>query len=116
MPTVPDRLIQQAVQQRPTALWDPHFSEHSYEYRPGRSAHDAIRAAQSYVLEGKSWMVDLDIEAFFDQVNHDLLMHKVAQTVRDKRVLRLIGDRLRADLELDGQRPNARQAHRKAAR
>lgn len=104
IPTVTDRLIQQAVQQRLTALWDPTFSVHSYGYRPGRSAHDAIRAAQGYVLEGKSWVVDLDIEAFFDNVNHDLLMHKVAQTVRDKRVLRLIGDTLRADLELDGQR------------
>ena len=104
IPTTQDRLIQQAAQQQLTALWDPHFSEHSYGYRPGRSAHDAIRAAQGYVREGKSWVVDLDIEAFFDNVNHDLLMHKVAQTVRDKRVLKWIGNTLRADLELGGQR------------
>ena len=109
IPNTQDRLIQQATQQELTRLWDAEFSEHSYGYRPGRSAHDAIRAAQGYIQAGKSWVVDVDIEAFFDHVNHDRLMHLIKRTVKDKRVLRYIGDSLRADLVLDGQRSKRTQ-------
>jgi RNA-directed DNA polymerase len=98
IPTVQDRIIQQAVVQVMSAQVDESFSEHSYGYRPGRSAHDAIKAAQSYLQSGKSWTVDLDISAFFDQVNHDILMHRVGQVVRDKRLLRVIGRYLRAGI------------------
>lgn len=103
IPTVQDRIIQQAVQQRLSLIFEPQFSEHSYGFRPGRSAHDAVRAAQGYVREGKSWVVDIDISAFFDHVNHDILMERVARTIRDKRVLKLIGRYLRAGMRVDGQ-------------
>lgn len=92
IPTVLDRLIQQALSQSLTEIFDPLMSTHSYGYRPGRSAHDAIKAAQRYVQEGKDWVVDIDISAFFDHVNHDILMHRIGQSVRDKAVLRLIGE------------------------
>lgn len=104
IPTTQDRVIQQAVQQQLTQLWDPHFSPHSYGYRPGRSAHDAIKAAQGFIQEGKTWMVDIDIVAFFDEVSHDRLMHLVGRTVRDKRLLKYLGKTLRADLILEGKR------------
>ncbi|UZE22668.1 group II intron reverse transcriptase/maturase [Pseudomonas sp. B21-056] len=99
-----DRLIQQSVQQLLTQLWDVRFSEHSYGFRPGRSNLDAIRAAKAFVLEGKTWVVDIDIEAFFDQVNHDRLMSLISQDVHDKRLMRYLGQTLRADMLLDGQR------------
>lgn len=102
IPTVQDRIIQQAVQQQLSTLFEPTFSDYSYGYRPGRSAHDAMRAAQGYVQAGKGWVVDIDISAFFDHVNHDILMHRVSQHVRDKRVLKLIGRYLRAGMQLDG--------------
>lgn len=109
IPTVQDRLIQQAIAQVLSLGWEGSFSPHSYGYRPGRSAHDALRAAQGYFNEGKSWVVDLDISAFFDEVNHDILMHRVAQKEGDKRVLHLIGRYLRADIEIEGQRHGRRQ-------
>jgi RNA-directed DNA polymerase len=90
IPTVLDRLIQQAVLQVLQVQWDPTFSEHSYGFRPGRSAHQAVAAAQQYMTEGLRWVVDLDLEKFFDRVNHDRLMAAVAQRVKDKRVLKLI--------------------------
>lgn len=102
IPTVQDRIIQQAIQQQLSVLFEPTFSDHSYGFRPGRSAHDAIRAAQGYVQEGKDWVIDIDISAFFDHVNHDILMHRVSRQVRDKRVLKLIGRYLRAGLLLEG--------------
>jgi RNA-directed DNA polymerase len=74
IPTVIDRLIQQAIHQKLGPLWEPEFSEHSYGFRPGRSAHDAVRAAQQHVRAGKSWVVDIDLKSFFDRVNHDRLM------------------------------------------
>ena len=77
-------------------IWEPRFSEHSYGFRPGRSARDAVRAAQGYAREGRDWVVDLDITRFFDHVNWDILMGKIAQVIRDKRVLKLIGKYLRA--------------------
>lgn len=102
IPTVQDRLIQQAVQQVLSRVLEPTFSDGSFGYRPGRSAHDAVRRAQQYVMEGKRWVVDLDISAFFDEVNHDILMTRVGRHVRDKRVLKLIGRYLRAGLKQDG--------------
>jgi RNA-directed DNA polymerase len=102
IPTVQDRLIQQMMLQALTAIFDPMFSEHSYGFRPGRSAQDAVRAAQQYAQGGKDWVVDFDIAKFFDQVNHDILMGRIAQVIRDKRVLHLIGKFLRRGATVDG--------------
>lgn len=105
IPTVQDRLIQQAIHQQLSKLWEPEFSDHSHGFRPGRSAHDAVREAQGYIREGKSWVVDIDLKGFFDEVDHDKMMHLVSQKVRDKRLLRLIGDYLRAPMQrADGSR------------
>ncbi|GAW92296.1 RNA-directed DNA polymerase, partial [Calderihabitans maritimus] len=90
IPTAKDRLIQQALLQVLTPIFEPQFSEASYGFRPGRRAHDAVRTARQYVEEGYEWVVDLDIEKFFDRVNHDILMARVARKVKDKRVLTLI--------------------------
>ncbi len=90
IPTVLDRWIQQAVMQVLQKRWDRTFSEHSYGFRPGRSAHQAVAAAQKYIAEGYRWCVDLDLEKFFDQVSHDKLMAKIAERVSDKRMLKLI--------------------------
>jgi RNA-directed DNA polymerase len=90
IPTVVDRFIQQAVMQVLQEQWDPTFSRHSYGFRPGRSAHQAVAAAQQYQADGYRWVVDLDLEKFFDKVNHDRLMAAVAQRVADKRLLKLI--------------------------
>ena len=90
VPCVVDRLIQQAVLQVLQEQWDPTFSEHSYGFRPGRSAHQAVAQAQRYVAEGYNIVVDLDLEKFFDRVNHDGLMARVAARISDKRVLKLI--------------------------
>ena len=102
IPTVIDRLVQQALLQVLQPIFDPRFSESSYGFRPGRSAHDAVRAAQGYVREGKDWVVDIDIARFFDVVNHDILMRRVAEVIRDKRVLGLIGRYLRAGVLTEG--------------
>jgi len=91
IPTVLDRLVQQAVMQVLQRRWDPTFSEHSYGFRPKRSAHQAVAKAQEYMASGHRWVVDLDLEKFFDRVNHDRLMAAMARRVSDKRVLRLIG-------------------------
>jgi RNA-directed DNA polymerase len=90
IPTVLDRLIQQALHQVMQPFFDPNFSERSYGFRPGRDAHQAVRQAQAYVSQGRRWVVDIDVEKFFDRVNHDMLMSRVARRVTDKRVLRLI--------------------------
>jgi group II intron reverse transcriptase/maturase len=95
IPTVLDRFIQQMLLQAMTPIWEPRFSEHSYGFRPGRSAQDAVQAAQKYAQEGKDWVVDFDITKFFDHVQHDILMGKIAEVIRDKRVLGLIGKYLR---------------------
>src|SRR5271155_4003734 len=87
---VVDRLIQQAMLQVLQERWDPTFSEHSYGFRPGRSAHQAVAQAQRYIADGYNVVVDLDLEKFFDRVNHDSLMARVAARVSDKRVLKLI--------------------------
>jgi reverse transcriptase-like protein len=91
IPTVLDRFIQQAVMQVLQRRWDPTFSEHSHGFRPKRSAHQAVAKAQQYIAAGHRWVVDLDLEKFFDRVNHDKLMAAIARRVTDKRGLRLIG-------------------------
>lgn len=90
IPCAIDRVIQQAILQRLQPLWDPTFSEHSYGFRPGRSAHQAVAQAQAYVIEGHHFVVDLDLAKFFDRVHHDRLMAAVAARISDRRVLRVI--------------------------
>ena len=102
VPTVQDRFIQQLLLQVMTPIWEPMFSEHSYGFRPGRSAQEAMRAAQRNAEEGKTWVVDIDITKFFDHVSHDILMGRIAQVIRDKRVLHLIGKYLRRGAMVEG--------------
>src|SRR5712691_5317493 len=102
IPTVLDRFIQQAVMQVLQRRWDRTFSEHSYGFRPKRSAHQAVQAAQQYIAEGYRWVVDLDLEKFFDRVNHDKLMAKIAERVSDQGMLKLIRAFLRAGVMEDG--------------
>jgi RNA-directed DNA polymerase len=102
IPTVLDRFIQPLLLQVMTPIWEPQFSQHSYGFRPGRSAHDAVRAAQRHAREGKDWVIDLDITKFFDHVNWDILMGKLGNVIRDKRKLKLIGKYLRAGAMIDG--------------
>ena len=83
IPTVMDRFVQQLLLGVLQPIFEPRFSEHSYGFRPGRGAHDAIKAAQKYVQEGKEWVVDIDISKFFDHVNHDILMAKIGAVIRD---------------------------------
>src|SRR5664279_2058836 len=102
IPTVLDRFIQQAVMQVLQRRWDRTFSDHSYGFRPGRSAHQAVAQAQRYIAEGHGWCVDLDLEKFFDRVNHDKLMGQIAKRVEDKRLLKLIRAFLNAGVMENG--------------
>ena len=102
IPTVVDRFVQQLLLQVLTPMYEPRFSARSYGFRPGRSAHEAVRAAQGYVKQGKRYVVDLDIEKFFDHVNHNLLMHQLRQVVGDVRVRTLIGRYLKAGIMIEG--------------
>ena len=102
IPAVLDRMIQQAVLQVLQGEWDATFSPHSHGFRPGHSAHQAVAEAQQYVREGRAWVVDLDLEKFFDRVNHDRLMAAVARRVADKRLLRLIRAYLKAGVMENG--------------
>ena len=102
IPTVLDRLIQQALLQVLQPKIDPSFSQHSYGFRPNRSAHDAVRRAKQFVQEGRGWVVDIDLEKFFDRVNHDMLMGRLAGRIADRRVLRLIRGYLNAGILVNG--------------
>lgn len=109
IPTVLDRLIQQAMAQVLLPIFDPDFSEASYGFRPGRSAHDAIHRVRDYIRQGYRVAVDADLSKFFDTVDHDLLMNRVGRKVRDQRVLRLVGKYLRAGVMIDGRRRETRK-------
>jgi len=102
IPTVVDRLIQQAIAQVLTPLFEPGFSTHSYGFRPGRRAQDAVKAAQGYIRQGYTWVVDIDLEKFFDRVHHDKLMARVARVVKDRRVLALIRKYLESGVMVNG--------------
>lgn len=102
IPTVLDRFVQQLLLQVLTPIFEPLFSQHSHGFRPGRSAHDAVRAAQAYATAGKDWVVDIDISKFFDCVHHDILVFRIGQTIRDKRVLKLVGLYLRSGVMVEG--------------
>ena len=102
IPTVLDRLIQQAIHQILSPLWEPEFSPHSYGFRPGRNAAQAVKAAQGYVNSGQRWVVDMDLEKFFDRVNHDVLMARVGRRVKDRRMLNLIRRYLQSGIMQDG--------------
>jgi len=109
IPTVTDRVIQQAMAQVLTPIFDPDFSEFSFGFRMGRSAHNAVRQVREYIRQGYRIAVNLDLRKFFDSVNHDVLMHRVARRVRDKRVLRLIGKYLRAGVMVNGRLQQTRK-------
>jgi RNA-directed DNA polymerase len=102
IPTVLDRVIQQAMAQLVEQIWDPTFSEFSYGFRPGRSAHDAVLQSKQYLLDGYTYVVDMDLSKFFDRVNHDRLMSRLATRVKDKRVLKLIRRYLNAGTMING--------------
>ncbi len=104
IPTVVDRLIQQAIAQQLSAIVDKSFSDSSYGFRPGRNAWQAVQQAQRYIRGGKRWVVDMELEKFFDRVDHRLLMTRLARTIKDRRVLKLIRRYLKAEIVRDGQR------------
>jgi group II intron reverse transcriptase/maturase len=101
IPTMKDRVVQQAIHQELSVHYEPYFSESSFGFRPGRSAHMAILQAVEFVKEGREWVVDIDLENFFDRINHDRLMQRITKTVSDKRLLRLINSFLKAGM-MDG--------------
>lgn len=102
IPAAVDRVIQQAILHVLSPQWDETFSENSFGFRPGRSAHDAVAQAQQYLEEGYTWVVDMDLEKFFDRVNHDVLMSRIARRVEDKRLLKLIRAFLNSGVMIDG--------------
>jgi group II intron reverse transcriptase/maturase len=102
IPTVLDRFIQQALYQVLSPIYEPTFSAHSYGFRPGRNAHQAVLRAKGYIAEGYGWVVDMDLEKFFDRVNHDILMGRLAKRIEDKRVLRVIRRYLQAGVMVNG--------------
>jgi group II intron reverse transcriptase/maturase len=102
IPTVLDRVIQQAIAQIVEQIWDPIFSEFSYGFRPGRSAHDAVLQSKQFLLDGYTYVVDMDLSKFFDRVNHDRLMSRLATGIKDKRVLKLIRRYLNAGTMING--------------
>ena len=117
IPVVLDRFIQQAILQVLTPIFDPHFSESSYGFRPGRSAHDAVLKARQYVEEGYRCVVDIDLEKFFDTVNHDMLMARVARRVKDKRLLKLIRRYLTSGIMYEGVvQVHVKREHRRGRR
>lgn len=102
IPTIGDRVVQQSIQTELQRVFDPFFSENSYGFRPGRSAHQAIERASEYVKEGKIWVVDIDLKSFFDEINHDRLMNRLRNSISDKKLLKLIHQLLRAGLMQGG--------------
>lgn len=102
IPTVLDRFVQQLILQVLQPIFDPTFSEHSHGFRPGRRAHDAVRKAQQYIQDGYRWVADVDLEKFFDRVNHDVLMGKLQNRIEDRRMLRIIYHYLKAGIMADG--------------
>lgn len=102
IPTVIDRFIQQAIAQVLSSIYDPTFSEHSYGFRPKRSAHDAVKKAKRFITEGNRWVVDIDLEKFFDRVNHDKLMGLLAKRIEDKHLLQLIHKYLKTGIMING--------------
>lgn len=102
IPTVTDRFIQQAIAQILSLMYDPVFSDHSYGFRPNRSAHDAVKKAKGYIQEGHRWVVDIDLEKFFDKVNHDKLMGTLAKRIKDKQLLKLIRQYLESGVMING--------------
>jgi len=102
IPTVVDRFIQQALLQVLTPMYDPGFSDHSFGFRPGRNAHQAVRTAKEYIAQGNEWVVDIDLEKCFDRINHDILMGRLARKISDKRILRLIRRYLQAGVMVNG--------------
>ena len=116
IPTVTDRLIQQALLQVLQPILDPTFSHHSYGFRPGRSAHEAVQAAQAYVQSGRRVVVDVDLEKFFDRVNHDILIDRVQKRIGDAGVIRLIRAYLNSGIMMDGVVQERARGRRKAVR
>lgn len=106
IPTVVDRMIQQAIAQELTKIYDPSFSENSFGFRPNRSAQEAIKKAKVYINQGNKWVVDMDLEKFFDKVNHDILMERLSKRIKDKRVLRLIRKYLESGIMINGIKVN----------
>lgn len=102
IPTIADRVVQQSILNSLQPIYDPHFSASSFGFRPGRSAHQAVEQAAGYVLEGKVWVVDIDLKSFFDEINHDRLMSRLNKAISDKRLLGLIRSYLRSGLMQDG--------------
>jgi group II intron reverse transcriptase/maturase len=102
IPTVLDRFIQQAISQVLGRIWEPFFSEHSYGFRPGRTAHQAVMQGKEYMVTGCTYVVDMDLSKFFDRVNHDRLMSRLAERIKDKRVLKLIRGYLRCGVMIEG--------------
>jgi RNA-directed DNA polymerase len=102
IPTVVDRFVQQALLQALTPMYDPGFSAHSFGFRPGRNAHQAVRQAKEYIAQGHEWVVDIDLEKCFDRINHDILMGRLARRISDKRILRLIRRYLQAGVMVNG--------------
>src|SRR5690625_4103244 len=109
IPTVTDRFIQQAIAQVLTPMYDPIFSDHSYGFRPKRNAHEAVKKAKGYIGEGYRWVVDIDLEKFFDKVNHDRLMAILARRIKDKQLLKLIRKYLQSGIMINGVLTNNRR-------
>ena len=109
IPTITDRLIQQSIYQVLLPIFDPFFSDRSYGFRPGRSAHDAVKKVREYICQGYRVAIDMDLSKFFDRVNHDVLMHRVSRKVKDKRVLCIIGKYFRAGIMVKGRLEKSRK-------
>jgi len=109
IPTVIDRLIQQSIAQVLTPIWEPHFHPHSYGFRPNRNAQQAVKQAQSEIVQGRQWVVDLDLDAFFDRVNHDRLMQALKIRTKDKDLLRLINRYLKSGIQNKGHKEKTTQ-------